>query len=689
MTYLFDEDKNFFGLDGRLLADGKVYFCVPDGTANINTLKTIYTTAALSTPASNPQTLTATGRFPQEVHGTGLYDIVIKVSVGGATVRTLYNVPASGASDAGDVTYSPSGTGAVNSTAETKLRRIVNIADYATSGNYDTARAALSGRNDMVVRPTNESGDLLLSAALNQARAALVSERAVPHSNFSWFSDLFTVTGCRGPGLATVAEDIRDVFLTTHAANMHSTAYYVHPSGSDSNSGTTWRAAFLTLNKALRTTASGTIYIWPGEYDIDDFRYTDTSGDKPKALIAPFGGVTLRKPGETAASRTWQLTTEWGGVYLCHLPTTNVPVRLLRTDLLDEFGDPTPMPQAANLADLGANFNYAWAYNGSFSATPTGDTTNTSTSITNVVTANRYAIGMSITGAGIPVSTTITGISGNTLTISNAATATATGVTLTITGRALYVRDAMSADVQATTKNAINVIYGDSGGTNRLLLYSATLYMERIKLWGYVSVLRLGGQAIPQLWAKDCEFRYGRTSSLLVEGGYCYTQDCISSHCGGDGANYTSAASTTCRGIEINFNSRFAGDVETFLQSQDNNPISTSENKNGSSNHDSFVVRLNGSYTRNMGPAIADTAGSFSWGLGTLSGHSAITYNTAPGIARYGVINQANTAWMDGCAAVGNDEGFASDSSATVYVFNCSGTFVQTSGGTHADYVPT
>jgi hypothetical protein len=202
-------------------------------------------------------------------------------------------------------------------------------------------------------------------------------------------------------------------------------------------------------------------------------------------------------------------------------------------------------------------------------------------------------------------------------------------------------------------------------------------------------VLRLGGQAVPQLWAKDCEFRYGRTSSLLVEGGYCYTQDCISSHCGGDGANYTSAAGTTCRGIEINFSSRFAGDVETFLQSQDNNPISTSENKNGSSNHDSFVVRVNGSYTRNMGPAIADTAGSFSWDLGTLSGHSAITYNTAPGIARYGVINQANTAWMDGCAAVGNDEGFASDSGATVNVFNCSGTFVQTSGGTHSDYVPT
>ncbi len=123
MTYLFDEDKNFFGLDGRLLASGKVYFCVPDGTANINTLKTIYTTEAKDVTASNPQTLTATGRFPQEVHGTGLYDVVIKVSVGGATVRTLYNVPAGYAADALNVSLTPS-SGASATDVQTFLRAI-------------------------------------------------------------------------------------------------------------------------------------------------------------------------------------------------------------------------------------------------------------------------------------------------------------------------------------------------------------------------------------------------------------------------------------------------------------------------------------------------------------------------------------------------------------------------------------
>lgn len=663
MTYLFDPDKNFLNLSGDILANGVVYFCVPDGTANINTLKAIYTTHTLGVQAANPQTLTASGRFPQEVHGTGFYDVVIKTSVGGATIRTLYTVPA------GTIEY------------------LVNRNNYASDGAYDTARNALTGRSDLVVRPRNESTDLLLSAALDQTRPAIVSDRTVPHANFNWFTSLFTVTGCRGPGLAEVAEDIRDVFDTAATGLISSSTYYVHPAGNDLNAGTSERTAFLTIDKALRTTASGTIIVFPGTYAISEFRYTDTNGDKPKRIIAPYGGVIFRVIGDTAASRTWQLTTEWGGVYLCHLPTTNVPVRLLREDLLDEFGDMVPMYQAASLADLGANFNMGWAYNGSFSATPTGDL-NSSTSITNVATANRYAVGMSITHANIPGGTTITGISGTTLTISNAATATTVGVTLTITGRALYVRAEMSTDVQATLKNDIDIVYGDSGASNRFLLYSATLYLERIKLYGYFSVLKLLGQAVPQLWLKDCEIRYGRSSSLLVEGGYCYHQNCISSHTAADGANYTSAAGTVCRGVEINYQTRFAGDVYTYGQSQDNNPISTSENKNGSSNHDSYVVRLNGSYVKNMGPAIADTSGSFSWNLGTESGHSAITFNTAPGIARYGVINQTNTAWMDGCAATGNDEGFAADSSATVYVFNCSGTLVQTSGGTHSAYIP-
>ncbi|HEV2463548.1 MAG TPA: hypothetical protein VGT04_07075 [Acidobacteriaceae bacterium] len=65
------------------------------------------------------------------------------------------------------------------------------------------------------------------------------------------------------------------------------------------------------------------------------------------------------------------------------------------------------------------------------SVTPTGTTTTSSTSITGVTSTSGIAVGASISGTGIPANTTITAISGNTLTISNAATATGS-VTLTI-----------------------------------------------------------------------------------------------------------------------------------------------------------------------------------------------------------------------------------------------------------------
>jgi hypothetical protein len=62
----------------------------------------------------------------------------------------------------------------------------------------------------------------------------------------------------------------------------------------------------------------------------------------------------------------------------------------------------------------------------------TGDT-NSNTSITNVADTTGLIVGASITGTGIPADTIITGISGSTLTINQAATATAVGVALTIT----------------------------------------------------------------------------------------------------------------------------------------------------------------------------------------------------------------------------------------------------------------
>jgi len=592
-----------------------------------------------------------------------------------------------GTADASSVQYTPAGAGAVVSNVQEKLRSIVNFAGYTAQSYYDAARAALTGRSDLLVRPDSESTDILLSAALDQTRSALLKARTAPHANFNWFTSDFTVAGCPGTGQAVVVQDIADVFQTKFGALIGGTVSYVHPSGSDANTGSSWRSAFLTLSQALRSTTNGTIYIWPGTYDLSDFRYTDSYGDHPKKIIAPYGGVILRVAGDDPVAATWGLNGDYGGVYQMHVVSSNNPIRLLRKDLLDKYGEPTPMPYFSSLLSL-ASTNFGWAFDPAYSSAITGNTTNGSNVLSGVNNVKSAAVGMAITGPGIPGGTTITAvIPGTSITMSANATATATGITTTVTGRALYVRDAMSTNVNTTTKANIQLVYG-AGGDNRTLLYSTTSYWENITFWGYISVLKVAGQAAPQFWAKKCSFKYGATHAILAEGGHSYTQECRAYRMSSDGANYNALNGTTAQGVEINFTTQFAGDVDTYGTSQTANPQGNGQNKNGSSNHDAYVVRVNGLHIDPFGPNIADTATSYSWNLGVQAGYSQLTVNGIPSIPRYGILNQGNNAWNDGCSVTGNDAGFNSDSGANVKMFNCFGTQAITNGGVFTTYIP-
>lgn len=71
----------------------------------------------------------------------------------------------------------------------------------------------------------------------------------------------------------------------------------------------------------------------------------------------------------------------------------------------------------------------------------TGDTTSASTSVTSVSSTTGILVGMAVTGAGIPANTTVASIGSGTITLSQAATATASDVTLTV-GSALSIGEA-------------------------------------------------------------------------------------------------------------------------------------------------------------------------------------------------------------------------------------------------------
>jgi hypothetical protein len=508
------------------------------------------------------------------------------------------------------------GVGATARTVQSKLRDIVNRAEFTSDGNYSTAASALVNRNDMVVRPTNESTDLLLSAALNQARSILGNGRSAPHANFSFFTSDFTVIGCAATGLAAVAQDLRDVWTTKYSGFMTGGVNYIDAtSGNDANPGSI-TAPWATVDKALRTSACGLVYIMPGNYESTGFRYTDTQGDRPKMLIAPYGGVTIRNAGDTISSATWTANGTYINVYETTLVSTNHVIRVLRSDRLDIIGLPTPMPKCASLADVN-NQGYGWWYD---SAT-----------------------------------------------------------------RKLYVRDG-TLNINTVVKTNLQAIYA-AGGDNSLLVYSSKLYLENITLLQYPFVLKVAGQAVPEAWLKNCTVRYAESASRNVQGGGCYSQNCIYYRSTADHANYTSTAGTTSYGVEINDTTYFAGDVDTFGSgaTQPNNPIGTGQNKNSSSNHDGYVVRVNGVHSGSYGPVIADTNGSYTWNLGVKMG-----YSYATGASRYGYIVQGASAlaWLDGCNTNSGNSGINADSSSVANYFNSVGNRVTSSGGTFAEYVP-
>ena len=525
--------------------------------------------------------------------------------------------------------------------------------------------------------------------ATSAVTTALTSGRQAPHSNFNWFTSDFTVTTSPGASRASVAQDIADVFQTKFGASIGGTVSYVHPNGSDANSGASWRAAFATLAQALRSTTNGTIYVWPGTYALSDFRFTDSYGDHPKKIIAPFGGVNLRFPGDAASSGTWTADGDYGGMYTMCIASANKPVRLLRSDLTDKYGNKMPMPLFADRAAL-ASQNFGWCYEANKAVSLNVSTTNGS-NVLSIVSGGtkQVTLGMVVSGTGIPAGATITAVTVNsTITISTPATATNASITATATGNLLTARDAMSANINTTTKANMEIVYGDSSGDMRTLLYSTTSYWEGINFYGYVSVLGAAGQAIPQFWGKNCTFAYGNTHSVLVEGGYSYLQDCTSKYGSADGGNYNTANGNVSHGVEINFKTYCQGDVATFGTSMALNPQGAGANKNGSSNHDSYVVRINGDHFEPYGPNIADTATSYSWCLGVKTSYNAIAVNSVPTNPRYGILNQGNNAWLDGCSTTGADFGFNSDSNAVVRVFNCAGTFSATAGGTFVNYSP-
>lgn len=236
-------------------------------------------------------------------------------------------------------------------------------------------------------------------------------------------------------------------------------------------------------------------------------------------------------------------------------------------------------------------------------------------------------------------------------------------------------------------KSRLTAIYS-ADNDNQFRITGSILYIEGITLLGYPSLYNALDQLIPEIFLKNVIVRYAEGSSRAVFGGRCYSQGGTYYRSKADHANYNVLNGVISNGVEINDQTWYAGDTDTFGSgpSQPNNLISTALNKNGSSSHDSHVVRVNGTHNECYGPPIADTGSSYSWCMGTQTGfsHSALGNGQ-----QYGFVMQSNNAWLDGCQA-GPTQGalINSDSGANVRLSNCFGVPVTSNGGTIAPYSP-
>jgi hypothetical protein len=387
-------------------------------------------------------------------------------------------------------------------------------------------------------------------------------------------------------------------------------------------------------------------------------------------------------PGDDISANTWVTNTPFSSSYATSLATANRITRVLRHDVLDERGLPTPLPMFNSIADLNVA-GYGWHF------APTAAFTGSIATTTLTVTAGTSPeIGQVISGSGVTAGTRVTAdLGGGTFTVSISQTAASTAMTAT---GLLVVRNG-AVNVETTFKYELEAIYIGSVAaptSNRIMLYASRSMWENIQFEGcYIHALSIVANP-QQTWAyfKNCEFRYSPTHSILNDGARTVLQDCFSYRSGADGANYNnSIAGFQAIGIEINFRSLYSGD-ETSFPLQATNPTGSSWNKQASSNHDAIVIRIGGHHDKTAGPIFQDTTGSSTYVIGTTFGTSVAPASSG---VSYTILANGDI-WLDTIEAPEQANGaIISSTGGNIRHYNTLGTKTTNGGGVISTFTPT
>jgi len=500
------------------------------------------------------------------------------------------------------------------------------LADAATLGKGATLVAVRDAGGFFsaadVEAVLQEIGVALAPIAAAAARtAALIGARTSPHANFAWFFSDFTVGGCGGPGQAYLLQDVEAVFRSKFSAGMTPGITYVDGALGNDTTGTGGITAPYATLDKAIRTASGVGEVW---------------------VMSP-GNYTFTgyRYSDTNGDKPKMVLGKCAGINII------------------DTGDSLSGLTFASLSGAGMPHTYE--------ATVTTD--NHATRVLQISRLDNVGLPMPM-----PKRASISDLNDS-----------GSGWFFNPGAKKLYIR--RGTENINTIKSDFSAIYA-AGGDNALLIYSATLFLGNLTLLKYPKALKATGQPIPQIWRKGCVIRYPDGAGESNAGGKCYSQDEVIYRPAADCYNQDTADSTLPWGVEINARTYFAGDTASFpviSGAQPTNPISTAPNKNDSSVHTGYKVRINGIYGGGFGPNIADTDGSYTLNLGVIADR-----NEATGASAYGWIVQGSSArsWLDGCACRGGNLGINSDSGAVVNHFNSAGPRVSSSGGSFAAYTP-
>jgi hypothetical protein len=348
--------------------------------------------------------------------------------------------------------------------------------------------------------------------------------------------------------------DWEEMFRTKYSSDIQAGESYVNPLlGSDSYAGTKF-APYATINKAIDSSGS-TIYLYNGVHDFIDFRDTDVEGDKAKIIIGLGDDVVMKQEGEDFQDLTFVMSTS-PDTFETTATTSNWINRVLRTDILDDDGNPTPIPVSANAAAVDTD-GYGWYYDTS----------------TKVLT--------------IRISESVGGDDAT---------------------RETWFNDNM--------KPLLDIKFiGTAAGTQRIYIQNTKVFFKNITIeGGYFFANKTAATSAttkPTIWTDNVNMLYGYNTNVL-NGGEFFFKDSYFTRFLGDNLGYHVADSVQPQAVEYNVKSTYAGDV-------DGDPTTTA-NKNCSSMHDAgTILRINGEYNYAYPYNVVDTSTENSWNLGVKS----------------------------------------------------------------------